>query len=337
MRSRNPSLAILRRTLFPVCSTLLLLGLTGCGRETPNAPVLSNAYALSPALAAGAAASGAFFPLAIGNRWHAVAESRLRFEPTGGGAPTEEFTFHDDITRVLIGTETLSGRPYTVQEETTIETGGPGGDEPGTFMNWTRFRQDATGLYEADVVVNDPPVLDTRLGPTAPVVSKKGTSAAPRALPAGIVARLPEAERVAYAAAWARLQTRMAAVRSLVRSNTATAGPQGGLLAEEIARLRYSLHPQAEWVIRSEPFFASTVEAAEVLDLPAGRFPAWRIRLDNEFLGPDDVAHVWFGRSGQLALRFHLVGIATDVDGNEIGRVVVDWDEVLNDLALVKP
>jgi len=242
-----------------------------------------------------------------------------------------------DMTRVLIGTEERSGRAYTVEEETTIETGGLGEPGPWTFVNWTRYRQDATGLYVADVATSEPPVLDAGSGQTGSVASKQGASAARRTLPAGISARLPKAERDAYAIAWERLQARMADVRSLARFDAATVGPPGGILSGEITRLRYPLHPRAAWVIRSEPLFTSTVEAAEPLDLPAGNFPAWRIRLGSGLFGPDDTAHVWYSRSGQLALRYHLVGIATDIDGNEIGRLVADWDEVLSNLALVKP
>ena len=76
--------------------------------------------------------------------------------------------------------------------------------------------------------------------------------------------------------------------------------------------------------------------ASEILDVPAGRLHAWRIRLDHESFTPADVAHVWYGRSGQVKYRYHLVSIATDFNGNVVGRVVVEWDEALTAAALEK-
>ena len=81
--------------------------------------------------------------------------------------------------------------------------------------------------------------------------------------------------------------------------------------------------------------FGSVVEANEIIAVPAGRFPSSRIRIVSALLGPNDAVHVWFSRSGTLALRYHLETQVTDVDGNIIGTETFDYDETLQDLSLV--
>jgi hypothetical protein len=252
------------------------------------------------------------------------------FQPAGGGPPVEEFSSHNDISRELAGTEELFGRSYVILQETTIETVGNGPpSDPFTF--WTRYRQDATGLYEADVLLTQPP---------APSVT--GTAArmeigpARRQFPVGFRARLPVEQAAACERAWNDLQDRIAALRRL----SAAPGSElrsTSLMSDEITRLDYPMRPGGQWTIRLDPYFASTVEGVDHLRLPAGDFPAYRIRIDSEAFGPDDTVHLWFGRSGQLQAQFHLTGIATDVDGNEIGRFVYEYREAVDEVALLKP
>jgi len=277
-------------------------------------------------LAAGG--SGGYFPLQIGNRWHAESDFRSTLTTPDGG--TETFTIHANIMREIIGTETLAGRTYVV-EQTVTEEDGPF----GPFNSWLRYRQDAAGLYEADVDISQPPVLHS------------GTSAGPinaalpeaRDLPATFAERLSADQLDAYQAAWDVLQKRIVAIRSihtLAFGNGATAAP-GGVLPNELTRLAYPLRPGATWVIRDDPYFGSIVEANGNLEVPAGRFPSSQIRIPNEFMGPNDVVRVWFSRSGQLAFRYHIESVATDVDGNPIGTVSADYDETLRDFSLARP
>lgn len=335
MRSHLRTSPTIWRPAYILSGILIPLALSGCSRSTPNAPISETAESHGVFSAAGAPRAGAFFPLGIGSRWHATADNHLRVEPAGGGPPTEELSTHSDIVRTLIGTEILSGRSYVVQEEVVVQTGDVVGPEPQTFTSWLRYRQDKAGLYEADVATNQPPSLENRATPRpVDLQESAATARARRPLPAAFAAKLSGAQRHAYQAAWDDLQVRADVIRSLFHRSVAA--QSGGVLPEELTRLSYPLHPQAAWVVRGDPLFTSTVEKIESLEVPAGKYPSYRIRVDNEFLHSGDFVHIWFGRSGQLAFRYHIVGIATDVNGNEIGRLVFDYDEVLEDLALVR-
>jgi hypothetical protein len=112
----------------------------------------------------------------------------------------------------------------------------------------------------------------------------------------------------------------------------AAAGP----LAGEIAVLRYPLAPSKTWHVREDPLFIKTVEGQEGLDLPAGSFSGWRIRIDSELFGPNDRVHVWHGRDGLLQLEAHTEGLVVDENGNVLGTIVGDQAQRLSGLSLVR-
>jgi hypothetical protein len=314
-----------------VPAALLLVALVSCSRDIPVAPgASSDTYGSARALAASAVPSGAFFPLTVGNRWHAVGVGHITSVPTGGGPPFVELSFQDDISRELTGTETLLGRSYTLLTEAHVESGSFGGD-PNPFTYWIRYRQDQSGLYEADVDVTQPPAAS---GGAARIAAEARGSR--RALPSEWLARIPVDQVAAYERAWNSLQDRSAAVRAALGPQS-SALRSAGLLDGEITRLSYPMRPGAQWTIRSDPFFGSTVEGVDNLDLPAGRFPAYRIRIEGEAFGSDDIVHFWFGRSGQLQAKYHLESVMTDVDGNEIGRLVDDYNEAVDQMTLLHP
>jgi hypothetical protein len=305
------------------------VGLTSCGRDTPTAPILHGQASLAGRASQAAAPQGAFFPLAIGNHWHSVGDDRVVLTDAGGGV--DNFTIHNDITRELIGTEALFGRTYTVMKETTIQTMSfeP---EPWITTQWIRYRQDASGLYEADV--SGPPASEPVMPSAATELDGVRTPSV-RPLPDGMRAKIRPDQIDAYERAWNRLQWKAEALnRHMISDGAARIS---GVLPNEITRLVYPLRPGEEWTIRTDFFFGSVVEGIEDLDLPAGRFPAYRIRIPNEALGPEDVVHLWMGRSGQLRFRYHLEAPATDQDGNVIGSSSFDHDEVLDQISLVKP
>ena len=337
MRPRQQDLATLRLAAQRAVGIGTLLLLVSCGRQAPNGPALEGAYS-ARTLAAAAAPNGALFPLQIGNHWRAVADDYYRTEPLNG-PPYNEVRIHTDYARSLIGTEVLFDRPYVVMEETWTQNN-PFTGEPRTGSYWIRYRQDASGLYEADVAATTPPTLDTRNEATT--TPSAGTSAMSRmlALSASLASSIPEEQRSAFQAAWDKVHARAELVRSVFRKSSPTSNLgnlPNGLLPGEITRLRYPLRPGSKWEIRPDPLFSSEVEAIEHLSLPAGPFPAYRIRIDNEALGPADVVHLWMGRSGQLAVRFHFEAEATDSQGNVIGRVIDDYNEVLHEVSLVVP
>ena len=104
-------------------------------------------------------------------------------------------------------------------------------------------------------------------------------------------------------------------------------------------KLAYPLRPGASWVVR-EGFFpvVATVEALEVLDLPVGRVPAWRIRLDRPGLyEPErDHSHVWYGRVGFLQLVTHLEDDVVD-NGVVTGVIEAEMRQTLDGVQLASP
>jgi len=316
------------RILHGVTTGVLLIPLaflTGCGRDLPVSPPPLTGDSFSASRASMAPSSGRdFFPLAIGNRWHALSEDRATLIPSDGSPSTAQYAVHTDISREMTGTEVLSGNTYTLMREIHVSTS-TANPNPTTYTTWVRYRQDAAGLYEADVT--GPPASASKL---APAVHGGALSAA---LPASLRSRVPVAQAAAYERAWSRLQEKIASLREVSATPTRASDVMDG----EITRLDYPLHPHAEWTIRAEPFFRSVVEGLDHLQLAGGRFSAYRIRIENEFLGENDSVHLWMGKSGQLQLTYHVESVATDEDGNEIGRIVAEHQEAVDSLSLVRP
>jgi len=310
---------------FLFSSVLLASALTGCAQNPTNVPTSSRASASAMGSFLAVGGSGAYFPLQIGNRWRS--ESDFRSTLTTPEGVTDTYAIHANITSEIIGTETLAGRSYIVEQIETDEDG-----PFGPFNFWLRYRQDAAGLYEADVALNIPPVLDSGES-VSPISAARPETPG---LPAKFAERLPANQRGAYEAAWDVLQKRIAVIRSVqtLASGNGAAHP-GGVLPDELTRLAYPLHPGATWVIRADPLFGSIVEANGNVVVPAGKFAASQIRITTDLLGPNDVVREWFSRAGQLAFRYHIESEATDVDGNPIGTLAADYDETLRDLSLV--
>ena len=310
-----------------------LVLLSGCGRQTPTSPVAVNGYAFGASDRLAPALQGAFFPLAIGNHWHATSEFHFVIVPLQG-PPLGEMTIHGDVARVLVGTETIFGRPYVVMEETTLESDLPP-EESQPLTDWIRYRQDATGLYEADVDISTPPVFDGAERP-APLAGAANVGMQ-RNVTDRIMSSVPAEQVSAFASALERVRQKAEMVQSAFHRGVLPQGVRsGGLLSGEITRLRYPLRPGAAWTIRPDPLFTASVEGVEALDLPAGRFSSYRIRFDSEFFSSPDVVHIWVSRSGQLAFRYHFESNATDVDGNELGKAMTDYDEVVDEVALAR-
>ena len=277
-----------------------------------------------------------FYPLTIGNRWHYAKDIRVEVVDADPGLPTNPFQIHARFSRELIGTERLFEREYVV-EETVIEENIGG----LPTIEWIRYRQDRSGLYEADVGIGTPPVLGRSMRPSsgAPPSMQEARAAM---VWEQIASRLREPEHApGFRSAWNRLTQRLAAMRRMARSDS-PAGLEslsrgGGPLPNEITRLRYPLRPGQSWTIREDPLFDSSVEAVEVLNPTVGRFTAYRIRIESVFFGPDDRVQLWYGRAGYLGRAIHAEGVATDEYGNPVGRVIYDEAEALDGIQLVAP
>ena len=90
-----------------------------------------------------------------------------------------------------------------------------------------------------------------------------------------------------------------------------------------IEELRYPLKRGATWAVRQYPNVPPTVvtvEAHEVIETPAGRFPAVRLRVEDPYPRAGETHFAWYGREGLLAIE-----IRADADFFEpYGRVVRD-------------
>jgi hypothetical protein len=326
-----------RNIRFPSHSILILLSglalLSGCGRQTPLAPDPTNGYALGTEDEMAPAIQGAFFPLTVGNRWHATGEFSVAIVPPQG-SPYGELFIHDDITRRLIGTEAVSERSYVVMEEATVESNlSP--EETQPIVNWIRYRQDVTGLYEADIASSIPPVLEaTQPGGVVSSAVQEASGPVTGDVAERLTRSVPAEQASAFASALERVRQKVELIR-YARAALTPGGHGGGLLPGEITRLRYPLRPGASWTIRPDPLFSAFVEGVDALTLPAGNFASYRMRINSEFFGPRDEVHVWVGRSGQLAFRYHVESVATDIDGNEIGEAVIDYDEEVDAVVLI--
>src|SRR5438132_5828003 len=310
---------------------LAAMTLAGCGRTV--APVTSAtdrapASALRAGMvgmdgpAPGGTPANLFYPLDLGNHWGYEFVFDLAVIPdTGPRGPT--FGLRERRDRDLLCIEQLAGRSYVVERRSY----------PGGVFDWVRYRQDGGGLYEADVLVEDPPVCAGLSGHKIFDADVLPASTGEEAWPA-LAAKLADpAQQAAYRAAWDRIQARAAAVRRALEPGP-TEAARGGVEPDELTRLEYPLHPGAHWVIRAHPRFESFVERAEALDLAVGHVLAWRIRVESEFLGQNDSVRFWYGQDGFLKLAAHFEGIATDPSGNLIGIVVADESELLDELAL---
>lgn len=302
---------------------LLLSPAAGCGRHltsptavTPDRDGAGTVLGLHDVSATLDRARGqlGFFPLTIGNHWRYATSLYVVSVPTGIEIPDENpFLSHRDAR--LVGTQTIGGLEYVVEE-----------DDWGLVPQHVYWRQDRTGLYEADVVL----------------IAGDGD-----ALPAAVTRALSRvgesdarpAARAAWNAARQNLARKLALVQRLARGLGARAADEGEdpRGPAELTRLLYPLHAGASWDIRTDPRFTSRVEGMDVLTTAAGRFRGWRMRYDSELFGANDVVHVWYGDVGYLGLKAHLEARAFDPERGVDGVVVLEQGELLEAIELVSP
>lgn len=269
-----------------------------------------------------AGTQSAFYPLDLGNEWHYDRQMVIRHFPPGSPDPsvTEEFHFEED--RVLDQTEELFGRTYVVESRTIVQDF----PLPDVSYEWVRYRQDHSGLYEADVSINDPP------GP-AKVSAIEETPWEP-SLPVGLDPSAFGAEAIEHPASFREALVELEGRRLRLRgalSGERVAVPSS-VLPDEITRLEYPLHVGATFAIR-EGFLDARVEAYEPLATPAGTLPAWRIRLLwGTPEASDDTIFMWFSRCGNLKLYFQGEVVITAPDGTVLGTMQMEEVQVVEEL-----
>ncbi len=254
-----------------------------------------------------------FYPLAVGNRWVYDIRFRTTLITPGGPQPTVETT--TPWTVEIIGERVENEHRYFMLAEYDPRIVGP--QVP------FRVRQDRSGYYSSDAITTASPAARS-----AP------------AMPSALQANVEQALAGAPHAAAFRRATETLAIRLATLTNAGAAAMRpvpGGPEPGETAQLRYPLRIGARWVVRESPLFERVVVGLQPLRLPAGMFPAWRLRQTSELFGPDDSAQLWYSRSGLLRIAFRGKADATDEAGNIVGQVIIEQDQVLSTLRLVDP
>ncbi len=306
-----------RRTLVPIGLTLSLLMESGCRLAALDSLARDSRVPVAPPTPLAIVTGGhGFYPLDVGNRWNYARTFDVRWVDASG-AP-QSFHQASTIERELTCEGSAEGRSYTGERTTEVTPG-------ATYVSWLYYRQDRSGLYEADDPAS-PPCSSPATGGMS-VASRAGRLSA-----IGESGKLPEDAGVR--AQVDALQQRLALVRyslGLPAPSLRRPRPAPG----EIVRLAYPLHAGQQWIIRPEPRFTSRVEGVDVLHLPAGTFVAYRIRIDADLFGPNDRVLVWYGREGFLRLDFHGESEGVDEQGNPTGPVVSDDHEIVDGVQLV--
>ena len=330
--------AICFRLAVPSLICLPLILSLGCGaRLEPTAPRSGatgapSAFDRTAQLPLSPVDSQAgFYPLRSGNHWDYVHSSTTEIRPFTG--PVRQYSFSATIARDQTCDEIVNGHTYLI--ERVAETGPNGVD---TY--WIRFRQDRTGLYEADDT-GHPACEGVELAASRAAAATRaigpwgdGDASALR-----LAAAMPADQRPAWTAALLRNVELGARIRAAldfgVFDRRRTEAPPAG----ELLRLSYPLRPGAAWLLRAEPIvFTERVEGIDAVRTPAGTLVGYRISIRTGLLGDRDHVFVWYGRQGFLKLDVHIESLAAvDDGGNVIGTVVTDERHTLTDLALVDP
>jgi hypothetical protein len=291
----------------------------GCSRTDPVSTDRAGTNVESAIRADATRFPVGFTPLAIGNRWRLHRDWAIKV--TGGYPPVEPSTGSDEWEFEQICTEVREGVQYTVERQSWW-------DDEGGGTSHVRYRQDASGFYLPDLCSCEPPDCGPLMQKTATRGSRRYVQAWEK-----IAAQLPVEDRASAKTSFDAFCERIERARSLA---SPTVRQPNQLF--EVTILEYPLYPGQSWILRNDPewFVQATVEALDLLQLPVGRVPAYRIRIDIPG-EPDDVSEIyrWWGRCGLMRETMHFEGVALGEDGEPIGTFV--WDEIqdVTDINLV--
>jgi len=295
---------------FPILAALLAILLIGCSRSPTLSPLAPRESAHAPSVAAGAAGygSGSFYPLAIGNEWNYEGGGSLR-AISGDGTPPSDYAYRFTEWHRLIGTTHHEGTQYFVDEQVhhSIPEGFYG---PVTY--WSRMRQDRSGLFFLDTLLQVPPALDggrlenASAGETIRPFRIDETHLRGLGSDAASIKRLAES-----------VEMFREAVHGVVRDVAPT-----GL---ELRELVYPVHPGLSWSIRPDFPWPVMVVGIDPLDTPAGRFTAYRLSV-NPFgttIHEGEWIYLLYSRQGYLGYSLHTFIKGTGPDGDPTGITYV--------------
>jgi hypothetical protein len=273
--------------LLRTVAVCLSLAGVGCLQATEpiHKPVAASQLrpsiqSVGPASPTGSATAGqanlgiprGLFPLAIGNWWRYSFTSAISGPEVPGGRV---------VWLISTGTIELVGRmqvgpfEYVEARSTTVETI-PATGAMDTLVGSIAYREGFDGLYEI------PNLPQTLLAGCSEPIGGRGTKPSSGA-------RDLSPSRIPFLG-----------LPPILRQNVIVApsssSPPNPI---ELKLLSYPLHQGATWTV-AYPLQA-TVEGVEVLDLPIGRLPAYRVRT---FLpGFEDQIQSWWSRCGLLKER----------------------------------
>jgi hypothetical protein len=332
-----------KQRLTTILLVLLASAFPGCSSEpdviTPFGGEQSNIDILQPFTAP---AARPFFPLSVGSRWEYTRtfEFRLEFINVPNQGIYEEYEAF--VERSITETETIGGVDYAVEDMVMWIPG-----RESHIRRWTRLREDHAGLYLADVSSIRPP--GSMVEPESARSSGGGTANRETLFPRweGVADMVDDPLKSLAELAWRRHARRVMDVRGLLEIRGASddavsprdaSGRPGGANPGELVWLIYPPRPGTSWLRRTWPFrIACEVEAHEVIDVPAGRFPAYRVRIENSLRGEDDRVTIWFGRCGRLAFHIHQETVVLDIVTGEMVRITSDESEVLTSVDVKEP
>jgi len=325
----------LRRSISTLLIVLGPLGATiGCARSTTSvvAPPLpaTASFELDPAaIQIGDSPTDQtrspqpFYPLAIGNHWtyDRTFTSRFGFGPD----QLAQAELHSVVTRDITCSMPIGFDTYL--SEHTLEQ-----DTDYVFNSWILYRQDPTGLFEADYLFTDPPACETG----APLnAARRAPDLFYRAWITRPESQSPLMNR-AMVTEWGRqkmvLTSAIEPISSVLRSS-----PSLEAALPEIQRLGYPMRGGSRWITRNQPRFTSRVLTRQRLHTPAGNVDAYKILISSELFGPRDHVYVWYGKIGFIGIVSHAEGYVVDENGIFAGWLSSDYREILTGYQLQEP
>lgn len=324
------TIAVARCAVPAIVAAAILAGCSGSGDLPTATPLPSErltglgATAALPTPVGGVfPGTGDFYPLQIDNHWFYRQQTVTQLIPSEGEAPLPHL---DErwFDHVMLCPEPRDGRWYIVEQ---IVESGP----VVTVPMWVRYRQDRTGLYEADMSLGSVPFCYGEI-PIGPPPGGGATPVDPATLVSRLVPTATASRQAAMVRAVEDLEARRVMVTRLGKIAGASSSTGGsGSPGDELTRLSYPLRVGARWIIRGAPdvTFAAIVEGADVLNLAVGRQRGFRIRIESTYLRPGDFVRTWYGKSGYLQRVSHFETDAVDIEGRIVGRVTLDDRETL--------
>jgi len=246
------------------------------------------------------------YPLAVGNRWVYDRTDHTQIIPDVGPPPPPDIreTVFEVTHACAIN---YDGLDYIVQLESFPDL---------NSHYFYLYRQTADGLFGRDIGGGEVPCAPGAMTMVSGPRKRSGDAVS------GIA---DAAQREAFTAEINRQREAL----EMVRRTTVSSG------LRDFTFLEYPLFTGSSWQAKLEGNFVRTIEGQDALSVPAGVFAALRIRINSDFLGPSDTAHIWYGPRGVIRFHARFEGIATDDQGNPLGTVVSTSTEELTQLSLV--